>query len=180
MENNHAFLLEVNSESGENIQTCYQCLKCSNGCPFFFTMDYLPHQIIRMIMMNRRNQVLESSTIWVCGSCQTCVTRCPMNIDIPRIMDVLREISFREISEIKKKPIPLFHSSFLKYVQEKGRLQEFYFLTSLKLKSGLANLTFDDLRIASQMVRKRKLNLSSNRIEIDKKLKNLLHSIGKD
>lgn len=180
MENKQTFLHEINRESGENIQNCYQCLKCSNGCPFFFAMEYLPHQIIRMIIMNKRKEVLESSTIWVCGSCQTCLTRCPMNIDTPHIMDVLREISFKETPEIKKKPIPLFHASFLEFIQEKGRLQEFYFLTSLKLKSGLTQLTLDDFKLASQMVRKRKLNLSNNRIEINEKLKKIFNTLGKN
>ncbi|RLC28871.1 heterodisulfide reductase, partial [Candidatus Woesebacteria bacterium] len=28
---------------GEEIFTCYQCYKCSAGCPVSFAMDMLPH-----------------------------------------------------------------------------------------------------------------------------------------
>ena len=78
--------------AGEEIFDCYQCYKCSAGCPVSYTMDLLPHQIIRSVLFGRKEKVLSSSTIWICASCETCTTRCPNEIDIAKVMDVLRQI----------------------------------------------------------------------------------------
>jgi len=59
------FGAQVKEASGTEINRCYQCLTCSLGCPSAFAMDYLPHQIVRMVQMGLREQVLTSSTIWV-------------------------------------------------------------------------------------------------------------------
>ena len=61
---------QVKGESGTEIDRCCQCLTCSLGCPSAFAMDYLPHQIVRMVQMGLREQVLSSATIWVCADCQ--------------------------------------------------------------------------------------------------------------
>jgi len=78
------FLEEVNQHSGEKVQLCFQCFKCSLGCPVSFAMDYLPHQLLRMVQMGLKDRVLHSHTIWVCAACETCTTRCPNHIDIAR------------------------------------------------------------------------------------------------
>src|SRR3990170_8026178 len=89
----NSFLSEVGQASGEKIQACYQCQKCSAGCPVAYAMDILPNQILRHIQYDHRGKVLSSKTIWICASCYTCSVRCPNNIDIAKIMDTLRNIA---------------------------------------------------------------------------------------
>ncbi len=72
-----SFLEEVKKRSGENLSLCYQCLKCTAGCPTAPYMDIRPNNIIRMIQMGMKKEVLGSSAIWFCVYCQTCGTRCP-------------------------------------------------------------------------------------------------------
>ena len=93
----NSFLSEVNQASGETIQACFQCQKCSAGCPVAYAMDILPNQMLRHIQYGHRERVLSSKTIWICASCYTCSVRCPNNIDIAKIMDTLRNLgaSFR-------------------------------------------------------------------------------------
>ena len=31
---------------GEDVFSCYQCLKCSSGCPVAYAMDYLPYTLL--------------------------------------------------------------------------------------------------------------------------------------
>ena len=69
---------------GEEIFACYQCYKCSAGCPVSFAMDILPHQVIRSVLFGQKKKVLSSKTIWICASCETCTTRCPNEIDIAK------------------------------------------------------------------------------------------------
>ena len=89
-----SFLEEVNEKiNGVPIQRCYHCRKCSAGCPMTSAMEHNPNRVIKMIQMGRREAVLNSATIWLCVSCETCITRCPNEVDIARMMDVLREMA---------------------------------------------------------------------------------------
>src|SRR3989304_8104675 len=115
----NSFLSEVNQASGEKIQACYQCQKCSAGCPVAYAMDILPNQILRHIQYEHRERVLSSKTIWICASCYTCSVRCPNSIDIAKIMDSLRGLALRSGIKPGEKDIPLFHSAFLESINWK-------------------------------------------------------------
>lgn len=85
---------DVEEISGQDPLACNQCGKCSAGCPVGGVMDLLPSQAVRMVQLGM-GEVLQSRTIWTCASCLTCVTRCPKGVDLPRLMEALREISLR-------------------------------------------------------------------------------------
>jgi len=88
------FVRQVEEISGENLLACNQCGKCSAGCPVAFSMELLPSQVIRLAQLGIE-EVLDSSTVWTCASCLTCVSRCPKGIDLPRIMEALRVIGMQ-------------------------------------------------------------------------------------
>jgi heterodisulfide reductase subunit C len=85
------FVKEIEMISGENLLACNQCGKCSAGCPVAFGMDILPSQVIRLAQLGIQD-VLKSETIWTCAACLTCVSRCPKAIDLPRLMEAIRQI----------------------------------------------------------------------------------------
>ncbi len=89
------FVRQVEEISGQDLLACNQCGKCSAGCPVVAAMDLLPSQVIRMAQLGME-EVLESNTIWICASCLTCATRCPKGVDLPRLMEALRQISLRK------------------------------------------------------------------------------------
>jgi heterodisulfide reductase subunit C len=89
------FVREVEDISGQDLLECNQCGKCSAGCPVVGVMELLPSQVIRLAQLGI-DEVLESETIWICASCLTCVARCPKGVDLPRLMEALREISLRD------------------------------------------------------------------------------------
>ena len=89
------FVRQVEEISGQNLLACNQCGKCSAGCPVVAAMDILPSQVIRMAQLGME-EVLESNTIWICASCLTCATRCPKGVDVPRLMEALRQIALRQ------------------------------------------------------------------------------------
>ncbi|MGD1995891.1 MAG: 4Fe-4S dicluster domain-containing protein [Anaerolineae bacterium] len=88
------FVRQVEEISGQDLLACNQCGKCSAGCPVVAAMDLLPSQVIRMAQLGM-DEVLQSRSVWICASCLTCVTRCPKGVDLPRLMEALREISLR-------------------------------------------------------------------------------------
>ena len=129
------FLEEVRKRSGEEISLCYQCLKCTAGCPTAPYMDILPNTIIRMIQMGMKEEVLRSSAIWLCVSCETCGTRCPNRIDIGILMDTLREMAVEEKVPAKEKRIHLLHETFIQSIKRGGRVHEATMLMEYKWKS---------------------------------------------
>jgi len=153
------FLEEVNERiDGVPIQGCYHCRKCTAGCPIAFAMEYNPNKIIKMIQMGMRDKVLSSSTIWLCASCETCVTRCPNDVDIARMMDVLREMAIESQVDVKEKNILKFHEAFLSSVKMGGRINEPTMIAHYKLKSGDL---FSDLGVGLSMFMKGKLSIFS-------------------
>jgi heterodisulfide reductase subunit C len=123
-----------------DLLACYQCGKCSNGCPVTFAMDYLPHQLIRMLQLGLTEEVFKSKTIWVCASCETCYTRCPNEIEISKLMDDLKH----EVLEKKQTPsedqIAQFHKIFINNIKTFGRVNETVLMTVYLMKSSWADL----------------------------------------
>jgi heterodisulfide reductase subunit C len=132
---NNTFLEEVKKRSGEDLSLCYQCLKCTAGCPTAPYMDIRPNSLIRMIQMGRKAEILGSSAIWLCVSCETCGTRCPNQIDIGVLMDALREMALEEGVHAKEKNIHLLHEAFIDSIRRGGRVHEATMLVDYKLRS---------------------------------------------
>ncbi len=130
-----SFLEEAKKRSGEDLNLCYQCLKCTAGCPTAPYMDIRPNNIIRMIQMGLKQEVLGSSAIWLCVSCETCGTRCPNKIDIGVLMDALREMALEAGVEAKEKNIHLLHEAFIQSIKRGGRIHEATMLIDYKLRS---------------------------------------------
>lgn len=90
------FVKKVEEISGQTLPSCYQCGKCSAGCPMSFAMDLLPNQIIRLVQLGLEEDIANSKTIWLCASCLTCSVRCPRGVDLAKIMEALRLITLRK------------------------------------------------------------------------------------
>jgi heterodisulfide reductase subunit C2 len=102
------FVKKIEELSGQNLLSCYQCGKCSAGCPMVSAMDILPNQAIRLVQLGQQEDVLKSEAIWLCASCVTCGARCPRGVDLSRIMEALRQIKLRKKhNEIDLAKIPL-------------------------------------------------------------------------
>lgn len=164
---------QIEDLSGEKISTCYQCEKCTNGCPLTFAMDITPHRVMHSIQLGLTEEVLNSDTIWVCASCETCTTRCPNEIDIAHVMDTLRQRSIRQGVKTSQKQAPIFHSSFLSNVKRLGKMHELSMAVDFTLRSeGLKGLSKQS-RLGLNMVRKGKMKLIPGRLSAGKEVKDI-------
>jgi len=89
------FVRQVEKISGQKLLACYQCGKCSAGCPMAPHMDLLPNQIIRLAQLGMEEKLLASNAIWTCVSCMTCNTRCPKDVRIAEVIEAIRAIVLR-------------------------------------------------------------------------------------
>lgn len=150
------FLRDVERRAGTTVSACYQCHKCSTGCPTGPEMDLQPSQLMRLIHLGADIEVLKSRSIWLCASCETCTTRCPMGIDVAAVMDTLRMMAVERKVEIPDARGEQFSRSFLHSVRRHGRVWELGMLTAYKLRSGDV---VRDLDKAPNMLMKGKLKL---------------------
>lgn len=157
----------MTKEGMANFDRCYQCFACADGCPVAFAMDYYPNQIIRMVQRDLKEKVLQSRTIWVCASCETCATRCPNGIEIVHLMDMLRKESLQQGFKSPVNNIPTFHRTFMKEIRKKGRVNEVGLLLNYELKTG-DFLSIKKIReegsLGLKMLRKGKLKFPSTKM----------------
>ncbi|MFQ6066262.1 MAG: 4Fe-4S dicluster domain-containing protein [bacterium] len=118
---------KVEELSGEKVLSCYQCGKCSAGCPVVSAMDILPSQVIRLVQLGD-DKVLNCKAIWFCASCFICASRCPRGIDISRIMESLRNLKLRKGADYLH--IPRISSQILAEVPQQGIISSFRKFTS--------------------------------------------------
>ena len=69
---------EIRNRSNENVFLCYQCKKCTAGCPVAGYFDLMPHQILRACQFGQTDMALNSRTIAICAACEYAVfMECP-------------------------------------------------------------------------------------------------------
>lgn len=104
---NSLYVQTIKDISLQKIMTCYQCGKCTAGCPVADHMDIVPNEMMRLVMLGDIEKLLSSKAIWLCTSCFQCGTRCPKGIEVHRVFEALRSIALREgknYTDIEKLP----------------------------------------------------------------------------
>ncbi len=160
---NEPDLLEyIERATGENIRNCYQCGKCAAGCPLSAAMDLQPQQILRALQLGQTDLIFASDTLWLCVSCQTCVTRCPCEVDLPRVMDALRSWAIVHHHPAAQREIAAFQRTFIKSIELTGRVYEIGLIGGYNLTSGHLFSSFD---LAAPMLLKGKIKPLPKRVK---------------
>ncbi|MFB0555925.1 MAG: 4Fe-4S dicluster domain-containing protein [Phycisphaerae bacterium] len=146
----------VFSESGQNVNLCYQCRKCSAGCPISYSMDYKPAQLIHAIRLGMDDLVFKSKTMWLCASCETCTTRCPQEVDVAKVMDAVKIIARRQRIKPTIPQIASFYRAALSNIKKCGRMYEMGMIVGLKMRTFEF---FKDAGLGMKMFRKGKLKM---------------------
>ena len=146
----------VLSESGQNVNLCYQCRKCAAGCPISYAMDYKPAQLIHAIRLGMDDLVLNSKTMWLCASCETCTTRCPQEVDVAKVMDAVKITAVRKGIKPAIPQVASFYKAALSNIKMCGRMYELGMIIGLKMRTFEF---FKDAGMGMKMFRKGKLKM---------------------
>jgi heterodisulfide reductase subunit C len=144
------------------INQCYQCAKCSAGCPVAPDMDLLPHQLVRLAVLGQVDRIVASKSIWLCLTCHTCGARCPNGIDVPALLDPIRHQVLKENIDTQENQVPAFHKAFMKTIKTFGRVNELYLIGKYKMKT---KTFFNDMALGWKMFRKGKIHLIPHKAE---------------
>ena len=144
------------------INRCYHCQCCSNGCPFIEAMSHRPNVVIRLLQYGLLEEVLASSTIWICVACNTCAMQCPMAIDIPQLMDDLRCLALKQKAPVAEPDVLRFHRAVLESISRYGRAHKLDIMMRFKLKS---RQWIQDWQVGLKMLAKRKLELKASKVD---------------
>ena len=166
---------EIRDATGVNPSTCYQCGKCSAGCPMASESDLRPHQVMRRVMYGPRDRALKDESIWLCLTCETCSARFPNACDPARVIDAVREISLESGLAEMPRAIGAFHKAFLEQIKSNGRLHEMGLVVEYKLRTGDL---MKDVTNAPGMFARGKLNLRADRIDGVAEVKRIFERCG--
>lgn len=80
----------------DGLKACLSCGICTAICPAAEFFDYDPRKV--MIRVQKHNEeelekLLKSDTIWNCGQCMSCKTRCPRDNTPGLVIQALRKVS---------------------------------------------------------------------------------------
>jgi heterodisulfide reductase subunit B2 len=168
---NYGLAKRIMEELGENVHLCYQCVKCTSGCPVGQYFDWQPNQIMRSVQLGQEDVALESETPWLCASCHTCATRCPQGLDITAIMEFLtREAKERGIKP-KIPEVDVFNKAFMREVKLWGRAYEPGLMAEYKLRTIGNGKLLDDAGMYINMLKKRKVGFLPKKVSPSKNVK---------
>ncbi len=168
-----SFAKFVNDKSGSDINRCFQCFACSGGCPFSDLMDLNPNVVNRYVQFGLKEEVLTCSTIWICVGCNTCSYNCPQGVNIPAMMDTLRELAIKEGVKIGEPSVLTFHNEVIKSIEKYGRTHKLEIMMRYKAAE---REWFQDMDVGIKMLLKSKLDLGPSKIRNKKDLKKIFKS----
>jgi heterodisulfide reductase subunit C len=166
--------------TGVSVTRCYQCGKCTAGCPMAEEMDYTPSHILRLLQLGLpgfEDKVLGAYSPWVCLTCEMCYARCPQDVDIPKMMDFLRSEAVR-LNKVNPRANDFvsFHKTMLDSIRYVGRLYEVGMIMGYKARTGHL---FEDIMMAPTLFFKGKLKIFPHLIKNRKNMSQIFKRSGK-
>ena len=137
---------------------CFQCNRCTAGCPLASAMDLTPAQVVHHLMLGEWEPVLKSEAIWACVHCETCTARCPQEVDVSKLFHMARVEAWRSGKVSPDQAIAAYFASFLENLYLYGRSAELPLTIICKLKT---ENYFQDFMLGLRLIARGRLNFFS-------------------
>ena len=164
---------QVEALSGEKVKNCYQCGKCTAGCPVAFAMDNPPRKAIRLLQVGLAEEAMKSSSVWLCAACQTCYVRCPRGVYVTRIMQALAIVA-KSKGIVPEKNIKIFKDTFLLLVKHFGKVHEMGLIAAFNM---LSMQPFKDFMLAPKLYLDGKISIIPHRTKNPSEIKKLFERV---
>ncbi len=160
---------------GVDVNMCFQCRKCTSGCPLAEFMDMTPTQVIHALRLGLKDLVLNSNTYWLCVACGTCTARCPQETGLLKVMDALANISIKDGVIPREPAIAEFYRTGLSSIKNFGMMYEAGVAGLLSFKTGNVGR---DAGMGLRMLKKGKLDVLPH-FQNSREMKKLFKSVAK-
>ena len=80
---------------GEHLELCYSCGTCVSQCLIQQKIEpeYNPRRLLRLVMMDMREEAFSSPTTWLCSACDLCYPACPQQIHISGVIGAIKQLA---------------------------------------------------------------------------------------
>ena len=80
---------------GEHLEKCYACGTCVGQCLIQQKVEptYNPRRLLRLVMMDMRDEAFQSPTTWLCSACDLCYPACPQEIHISGVIGAVKQLA---------------------------------------------------------------------------------------
>lgn len=150
--------------NSEKIKSCIQCGTCTGSCPVSYAMDISPRELIALFRAGDIETILHSKTIWVCASCYACQTRCPTLIKVTDIIYALKRLAMEKKIYPPKFPVYSLSQSFVKVMNQYGRLHEAKLMIYYLLKVNPFRL-FSMIPLSLRMAKRKRIAYIPSKIK---------------
>jgi len=163
-QNNFLKEIEEQAEMGDWVKMCMQCGLCSGSCPTHFQAgwEHPPQEIFMMIRAGKRDEVLKSTSMWMCTSCYNCYVRCPRKVPVTHVMHGIAEYAYRIGQAPKNQPTQHLSKTFWDNCTKTGRVNEVKLTQTLYFKDGIGagiKKAMEMQSVALGLVKAKRLNL---------------------
>lgn len=80
---------------GDHLDMCYSCGTCVSKCMIQQKLEpeYNPRRLLRMVMMDMREEAFKNPTTWLCSACDLCYPACPQEIHISQVIGAIKQMA---------------------------------------------------------------------------------------
>jgi heterodisulfide reductase subunit C2 len=121
-------------------------------------MEHSPRQLIALLRAGRTDEILRSTSIWVCASCYACTAACPKQIPVTELIYALKRTAVQEGVFPKRFATPILAHEFVRSVDRFGRNTESRLAIRLYLRTR-PQLLLKDSRLARRLMRRGRMSL---------------------
>ncbi len=169
------FAYGIKALHGVDANMCYQCRKCTSGCPLSEFMDMTPTQVIHAVRLGLKDLVLNTNTYWLCVACGACTARCPQETGLLKVMDALTHVAIKDGITPKDPAIAEFYKTGLSIIKNFGMMYEAGTAGLLSLKTGNVGR---DMSMGIRMFKKGKLEVLPH-FQNSRQMKKLFKKVAK-